>query len=158
MDAPTISAFAAAAAAAGAFTVAGIQLYVGHRQSNAALTAAKAALLNAQNAGRHTVAEFRQKWIDKVIDALSDYHAILMTMTDGHPLSPDDNRKLAALRTRLEILLNPEEADTVALLKLADAVRQSESEAERDANARDMVQLARKLLKAEWVRIKTELQ
>jgi len=31
MDAPTISAFAAAAAAIGAFTVAGIQLYVGYR-------------------------------------------------------------------------------------------------------------------------------
>ena len=50
---------------------------------NAALKAAKAALMNAQGAGRHTVAEFRQSWTDKVIDALSDYHAILMSIDDG---------------------------------------------------------------------------
>jgi hypothetical protein len=30
--------------------------------------------------------------------------------------------------------------------------------AERDSNARDMVQLARNLVKTEWVRIQTELQ
>jgi hypothetical protein len=71
MDVATISALAATAAAIGAFSVAGVQLYVGHRQSEAALKAADAALMNAQSAGRHTVAEFRQSWMDKVIDALS---------------------------------------------------------------------------------------
>ena len=80
MDVATISALAATAAAIGAFSVAGVQLYVGHRQSEAALKAADAALMNAQSAGRHTVAEFRQSWMDKVIDALSDYHAILMSI------------------------------------------------------------------------------
>jgi type II secretory pathway pseudopilin PulG len=94
MDVATISALAAAAAAVGAFSVAGVQLYVGHRQSEAALKAANAALMNAQSAGRHTVAEFRQSWTDKVIDALSDYHAILMSIDDGHSLSPDDRRNL----------------------------------------------------------------
>ena len=157
MDVTTISALAAAGAAVGAFSVAGVQLYVGHRQSKAALKAANAALTNAQNAGRHKVAEFRQSWIDKVIDALSDYHAILMSIGDGHSLSPDDHRKLTALWTRLE-LLNPDESDAVALLKLADAARQSETAAVRDSNARDMVQLARSIVKTEWVRIQTELQ
>jgi len=56
MDVATISALAAAAAAVGAFSVAGVQLYVGHRQSEAALKAANAALMNALSAGRHTVA------------------------------------------------------------------------------------------------------
>ena len=158
MDVTTISALAAAGAAVGAFSVAGVQLYVGHRQSKAALKAANAALTNAQSAGRHTVAEFRQSWIDKVIDALSDYHAILMSIGDGHSLSPDDHRKLTALWTRLELLLNPDESDAVALLKLADAARQSETAAVRDSNARDMVQLARSIVKTEWVRIQTELQ
>lgn len=60
MDVATISALAATAAAVGALSVAGVQLYVGHRQSEAALKAADAALMNAQSAGRHTVAEFRQ--------------------------------------------------------------------------------------------------
>ena len=138
--------------------MASVRLYVGHRQSKAALKAANAALTNAQNAGRHKVAEFRQSWIDKVIDALSDYHAILMSIGDGHSLSSDDHRKLTALWTRLELLLNPDESDAVALLKLADAARQSETAAVRDSNARDMVQLARSIVKTEWVRIQTELQ
>lgn len=158
MDVTTISALAATGAAVGAFSVAGVQLYVGHRQSEAALKAANAALMNAQSAGRHTVAVFRQSWIDKIIDALSDYHAILMSIGDGHSLSPNDHRKLTALWTRLELLLNPDQADAVSLLKLADAARQSETTAERDSNARDMIQLARNLVKTEWVRIQTELQ
>ena len=107
MDVTTISALAAAGAAVRAFSVAGVQLYVGHRQSEAALKAANAALMNAQSAGRHTVAVFRQSWIDKVIGALSDYQAILMSIGDRHSLSPDDHRKLTALWTRLELLLNP---------------------------------------------------
>jgi len=103
MDVATISALAATAAAIGAFSVAGVQLYVGHRQSEAALKAADAALMNAQSAGRHTVAEFRQSWMDKVIDALSDYHAILMSVDDDHSLSPDDHMKLTALWTRCKV-------------------------------------------------------
>jgi hypothetical protein len=101
----TISALAAADTAVGAFSVAGIQLYVGHRQSEAAPKAANAAM-NALSAGRHTVAEFRQSWIDKVIDALSAYNAILMSIGDDHSLSPDDHWKLTALWTRLELLLS----------------------------------------------------
>jgi hypothetical protein len=140
----------------GAFSVAGVQLYVGHRQSEAALKAADAALMNAQSAGRHTVAEFRQSWMDKVIDALSDYHAILMSVDDDHSLSPDDHMKLTALWTRLELLLKPDEAAAASLLRLADAARLSKTAAERDNNARDMVQLARSLLKTEWVTIQTD--
>ena len=157
MDVATISAVAATAAAVGAFSVAGVQLYVGHRQSGAALKAAAAALMNAQSAGRHTVAEFRQSWSNKVIDALSDYHAILMSIDSGH-LSADDRRKLTALWTRLELLLNQDEADAASLLRLADAARLSKTAAERDANARDMVQLAGNLLKTEWLTIQVELQ
>src|SRR5690349_21200185 len=115
MDVATISALAATAAAVGAFSVAGVQLYVGHRQSGAALKGAAAALMNAQSAGRHTVAEFRQSWSNKVIDALSDYNAILMSVDNGY-LSADDRRKLTALWTRLELLLNPDEPDAASLL------------------------------------------
>jgi hypothetical protein len=58
----------------------------------------------------------------------------------------------------LELLLNPDEADAASLLRLADAARLSKTTAERDANARDMVQLARNLLKTEWLTIQVELQ
>ncbi len=76
MEATVISALAAWGAAAVAASVACIQFYIGQKQAQASLTSANAALMNAQNAGRHTVAEFRQKWIDKVIDVLSEHNAI----------------------------------------------------------------------------------
>lgn len=157
LDAPTLSAIAAAAAAIAAATVAGIQLYVGHRQSKAALVSAQAAMINAHSSGRHTIAEFRQKWIDKVIDALSEHHAILTAMGEGLR-SGEENQKLAALRTKLEILLNPTESDTVALLTAIDAVDAVKDESARLVKSREAISIARRLLKTEWMRIKNELK
>lgn len=159
MDAQTISAIsalAAAAAAAGAFTVAGIQLFVGYRQSKAALQTAAAAELTAQSSGRHTVAEFRQAWIYKVIDALSELNALLLAHSDS-ALTPEQAQKAHGLRTQLEILLNPDESDTVELLKAIDEIIASKV-GEREAKSDRMVQIARRLLKREWVRLKSELQ
>jgi hypothetical protein len=155
MDAPTISAFAASVAAIVAATVAGIQLFIGRKQATAALTSAKAALLSAQNAGRHKIAESRQKWIDKVIDTLSEHHSILSPET-MEPVPLADSRKIAALRTKLEILLNPKEPETVALLQAMD--RRAISVAEQKAKDAEIVAVARRLLKEEWVRIKKELE
>jgi hypothetical protein len=115
-------------------------------------------MMNAQSAGRHTVAEFRQKWIDKVIDALCEHHAISMTITRDGPLLLEDGRKLASLRTRLEILLNPEEEDTVELLDAIAEVAQAATPEERIASSPEVVRVARRLLKKEWVRIKSELE
>jgi hypothetical protein len=157
MDAPTISAFAAAGAAIVAATVAGIQFHVGRKQAEAALTSAKASLMNAQNAGRHTIAEFRQKWIDRVIDTLCEHHAIVMTIPAGQVPPPEEARILSASRTKLEILLNPDEADTLALLVKMDAVVSSTTAETRDEKSADMLTVARRLLKREWVRIKSEL-
>jgi hypothetical protein len=157
-DAATFSAFAAVAAAGVALVGATFQFFIGRKQANAALIAAKAALMNAQNSGRHRVAEFRQAWIDKVINALSEYHSIVMTPSFDKEISPNDKRKLSALRTRLEIYLNPEEEDTIALIKLFDVIANSPTSAERSSKDDEMVQVARKLLKKEWERIKTELQ
>lgn len=157
MDAPTISALAATGAAIVAATVAGIQFHVGRKQAEAALTSAKAALMNAQNAGRHTIAEFRQKWIDNVIDTLCEHHSIVMTAPAGQAPPPAESRILAASRTKLEILLNPDEADTVALLAKMDAVVASTTTEARDKQSADMLTVARRLLKREWVRIKNEL-
>lgn len=158
MDAPTLSAIAASVAAAVAASVAGIQFYIGRTQAQAALTSAKAALMNAQNTGRHTVADFRQKWIDKVIDALSEHHSIVMTRRAGGKISIDDEKRLAGTRARLEILLNPAESDTVELLKRIDDVAASDSMADRAAKEDQMLTVARRLLKREWVRIKEELR
>lgn len=158
MDAATLSAFAAAAAAGGAFTVAGIQLYVGYRQSKAALRSAEAATLSAKNAGRHTVAEFRQAWIYKVIDTLRDHHAVLMNKPAGQRPSAEESKALTASRTQLEILLNPDEPDTIALLTKIDEIDKSTTPIDRDAKAAALLSVARTLLKREWVRLKDELQ
>jgi hypothetical protein len=158
MDAPTLSAIAAYAAAGVAATVAGIQFYIGRKQADAALTSARAALMNAQNAGRHTVAEFRQKWIDKVIDTLCEHHSIVIARAPDEAPTSDDLRALSSSRTKLEILLNPEEADTVALLAKIDAILTQSSAEARDQEAAEMLTVARRLLKREWVRIKDELK
>jgi hypothetical protein len=63
-----LSAFAATGAAIAAIAIALVQLYVGKKQASAALLSAKAATLSAENAGRHAVAIFRQKWIDTLRD------------------------------------------------------------------------------------------
>jgi hypothetical protein len=157
VDAQTISGLAAWAAAFVALAGAGFQFFIGRTQANAALKSADAALLNAKNTGQHKVAEFRQRWIDKVIDALSEYHSILMSSGDK-PLSNDDQRKLSSLRTRLAIYLNPEESDTITLVSLMDEIAKSPIAAERASKDDQMIQVARTLLKKEWVRIKSELK
>jgi hypothetical protein len=165
VDAATISAFAAAFAAAGAFTVAGIQLYVGHRQSkaalkqsNAALISAEAALMNAKNTGRHTIAEFRQAWIYKVIDTLRDHHSILMNRPAGERPTVEEKKALTASKTQLEILLNPDEPDTIALLTKIGEIDKSTTANERETKAAEMLSVARTLLKREWIRLKRELE
>jgi hypothetical protein len=113
--------------------------------------------MNAQNAGRHTVAEFRQKWIDQVIDTLCEHHSIVMARKPEEAPSADELKALLASRTKLEILLNPEKAGTVALLAGMDAITAGATAQAREKAATEMLSVARRLLKREWVRIKEEL-
>ena len=53
--------------------------------------------------------------------------------------------------------MNPDQADAVYLLKLADAAHRKRDDS-RTQFQRHMIQLARNLVKTEWVRIQTELQ
>ncbi len=150
-DAPTISAVAASVAAVVAGGVAAIQFSLGRRQTTAALTSAQAALMNAQNAGKHKIAEFRQDWIYKVIDEITEHHSILVTRPEDLP------RRLQASRIKLEILLNPDEEDTVSLLSAIDAIDAATDDEERVIQTKRMLAIAHQLLKREWVRIKDEL-
>jgi len=158
MDASTLSATAASVAAVVAATVARIQLYIGRKQASAALTSAQAALMNATNVGRHMVAEFRQKWIDKVIDTLCEHHSIIMSSPIEHERTAEENKTLLAARTKLAILLNPDEEDTVALLAKITEIAGARTSSEREAKSTEMLAVARPLLKREWVRIKNDLQ
>lgn len=157
MEAATISALAAWAAAAVAATGATFQFFIGRKQASAALISANAALKNSQNAGRHKVAEFRQAWINRVIDTLCEHHAIVSTIPVGQAPSTEDERKLAGLRTKLGILLNPDEPDTVVLLKEIDKIDNSKTDQEFADGEAQMLVVSRRLLKREWARLKDEL-
>jgi hypothetical protein len=157
MEPATLSALAAWAAAAVAGTGASFQFFIGRKQANAALVSANAALKNSENVGRHKVAEFRQAWINNVIDTLSEHHSIISTIPAGQSANSGDERKLAGLKAKLAILLNPDEADTVALLNAMEKVDASKTDQEFAANEAQMLTVARRLLKTEWVRLKGEL-
>lgn len=163
MDTATISAFAAAAAAIGAFTVAGIQLYVGYRQSKAALKQAEAAtisartaLMSAENSGRHAVATFRQKWIDALRDTMAAYHALTMTISE-YPYPEDKDRQLSELGTKIELLLNPTETPSHELLRVMSEIYDCPNLAQRIEMDPKLVAATQAILKAEWKRVKAEL-
>jgi hypothetical protein len=69
--------------------------------------------------------------------------------------NPEDDKALAAAKTKLQILLNPDEADTVALLGAIDQIDKSKGDQEFSKNSEKMVVIARRLLKREWVRIRS---
>jgi hypothetical protein len=166
-DAATLSAVAACAAVAVTLTGVTFQFFIGRKQAQAALvsaqaalenakngeTSAQAALINARNAGRYRIAEFRQAWIYKVIDALGEYNSIVLSRSTGDDLTPEAKKALSASRTRLEILLNPDEADTIELTKGIDGLYHNQDRAHVD----EVLTPARRLLKREWDRIKEEL-
>lgn len=121
------------------------------------MVAAEAALRNAQNAGVHRVAQSRQEWINNVIDTLAEHHSIAMTAKPGNASWPDDRRKLECLRTKLEILLNPEEAETQTLLGEMDKVHGRLDVSTGEPQDAELIAAARRLLKREWNRIKDAL-
>jgi hypothetical protein len=157
MDAATLSALAAFGAAAAAITGATFQFFIGRKQANAAEISANAALANSKNTGRQKVADFRQQWIHRVIDTICDHHAIVSAIPVGETPNAEDKRRLAGLRTKLSILLNPDEPDTVALLDEIENVDNSKTGQEFAQAETQMVAISRRLLKREWVRIKGEL-
>lgn len=157
MDSQTLSALAAWAAAGVALTGAGFQFFIGRKQASAAYMSAEAALKNAKNAGQHKVAEFRQRWIDNVIETLCEHQAILQIVAPSERPNPEDEKALSAAKTKLQILLNPDEADTISLLAALDEIDQSKTDEEFLSRSEKMIAIARRLLKREWVRIKGEL-
>lgn len=151
---PTIAALVAAAVA---LIVGWRSSQAANKSAEAALISARAAQLNAERAGVHRVAAFRQEWINTVIETLSAYHSIEMTKNLAAPAAPEDQRKMAALSTKLEILLNPSESDTADLLGEMNKLRAATDAKERAAHDAEIVRIARVLLKKEWARIKAEL-
>jgi hypothetical protein len=156
-DPASLSALAACAAASVALIGATFQFFIGRRQARAALISAQAALMSAKNAGRHKTAEFRQAWINKVIDTICEHNTLLVVSSPDDPVNAEEQKTLFASRLRLALLLNPYEDDTRALLDASDAIRRSKPDAQRGRLTKEMLLIAHRLLKREWVRIKDEL-
>ena len=114
-------------------------------------------MLSAKNAGTHAIAGSRQQWINNVIETLSEYHALQLEGGQVGQGAWEDNKRMRALRTKLEILLNPEEQDTIDLLAAADEIFASARKGAAPSDDHQLIRIARTLLKKEWVRIKTEL-
>ena len=83
---------------------------------------------------------------DQVVSGSADKTVQVWGVADG------------ASKTKLEILLNPDEDDTIELLKALQEIDKSCTEAEFEERSAKMTTIARRLLKREWVRIKTELK
>ena len=79
-------------------------------------------MTSAENAGRHSVATFRQKWIDDLRDTVAEYHSIAMT-AETFPYPKEEDRLLSRLGTKIELLLNPTEDQSKALLEIKNKIK-----------------------------------
>jgi hypothetical protein len=165
-----LSAIAATVAALVAAAVGGIQLYVGRRQSQAALLSAQAAMRTAESAGRRRIAEFRQAWIERVRDLLSELAAIQFELgmkTDNltEAKATELFFRSRELTTKLELLLNPNEPLARELVSAVRLFINPENQKKGGvintlllmASEARLVEIAQPFLKVEWDRLKNEL-
>lgn len=157
MDVQNFSVFAALATAFAAVAVAPIvQIYVGRKQAAAAQRSADAALINAQNAGKHAISRFRQEWINSLRKDIAEFHSLLMT-TAEHPYPKDVDLKLSETGTRIQLYLNPNEPESSKLLKLMNEMYDCSSLEDRMKMDIDFIASAQAILKKEWDRVKLEM-
>jgi hypothetical protein len=121
-----------------------------------AKTSAEAARTTARKTGERAIAAFRRQWIDTLRKTLSEYHSILMTAKP--PLPAKDDRKVSELGTQIELMLNPLEDASQELEEIMDKIYNAKSLDERIALDPQFVAAARRVLKDEWKRVKTELE
>jgi hypothetical protein len=138
-------ALASAAAAWGALLV--------HRR-NATETVNAQVNIAARNSRATVVSANRQRWIDAIRDDIAEFIAARTRLVGAYAY--DDKKeiisKLTMLRARVEMRLNPEEAEHLALLAAMDLFRGDPS-SQNDKNLRTQ---AGGIFKAEWERLKKE--
>jgi hypothetical protein len=133
-----------------------VALLIGRRNAAAAQRSADASMLTAQKAGARSVAAMRQQWIDSLRKALSEYHSILMSAK--YPLSTVDDRAISNLGTQIELMLNPSEEASQKLENVMDDIYNCTSLDERIKIDPKFIAAARRVLKAEWDRVKADLK
>jgi hypothetical protein len=133
-----------------------VQLSIGKRQAKAAQTSSDAAMLTAKNAGNREIARLRISWMDKLRDTLAEYHSILMSQKDTE--TKENTQKLSQLGTQLDLLLNQDDRIQKDLWDIADKIYQARSLLERQSYDADLIKAGRAVFKAEWEKIKEEMQ
>jgi hypothetical protein len=133
-----------------------VALLIGRKQAAAAQTSAEASMLTAQKAGARAIATLRQEWIDTLRTTLAEYHSIMMSAKV--PLSQKDDRAASNLGTRIELMLNPIEDASKELERVMLEIDNCETLDERVEMDPQFVAAARRVLKLEWDRVKSNLQ
>jgi hypothetical protein len=153
--AAVLSAFAVVLSAIFAFGSLAVQLFVGARQADASRISAEAAMLTAKRGANHDIASMRIKWVEELRSVLSESHSMLMTR---EKFEDADRRQLSNLETKLDLMMNLNEADQKALWDLADKIYFTEDLEKRRELDLEMMDAARVVLKNEWEKIKRELR
>lgn len=153
--------------------VADLQATVARESINVAASSADAAALSAQaanrssdNQGIHSVARLRQEWINELRGRIAEAHALLLNWRVSGANSTDRERleqnqrviKASELMARIELLLNPEEMASQALLASLQALTVAPFDPEsRRVLGRDVIAAGQSILKTEWDRVRGEM-
>jgi hypothetical protein len=136
--------------------------HVGRKQAAASQRSADAAMLMARTAGDREIAKLRMAWMETLRNKLSEYHSVLTTFEDDRTTAPEtkirEDRKLSELGTQLDLLLSQNDPLQKALWNISDKIHRTAGHAERGALDEPLIQAGRAVLKAEWEKVKAEMQ
>jgi hypothetical protein len=126
-------------------------------QAQAAKEQADATMRMVRSATVQKMCESRQAWIESLRDSLSNFHSILMT-SKTYPYPVEDDRKLSALGTKIELLLNPMEKTSREVLSAIYQMYNTAEYDERRKMDKILVEKSQAVLKDEWEKIKRDLE
>ena len=135
------------------------QLIVGIAGLIASATAALLAFLNYRRQGKTKIAEFRREWIEELRSDLAIVFAGVIG--DAKKLEADDIREMKRAHLRIEMRLNDAEKEHQELLEMLRVLIGLQSEGDDEVIPRVFAlarERARKIMRNEWVRLKSELQ
>ena len=101
------------------------------------------------------ISEFRQSWINSLRDCMSEFQSY--GVTPG--MDPASKREFYALGTKIELLMNPSDADYRSLQNslYGFLVSSRESTLDKYGNNAQFIAICQRILKREWERLKEEL-
>lgn len=135
--------------------------------ADAASQSARAANRSSDNQGVHAVARLRQEWINELRSRIAEAHALLSNWRRAGDGTTEEQKRILDERVvqaneamaRIELLLNPKENPSKALLTALRALEEAAGDFEkRRALGPPVIAAAQKVLKKEWDRLRDELR